>query len=115
VVIFTECDQLVCNPPESYQFLYVCIYDSNIPKINHKTTEVYFFFLLIITVSGTTESNIPNVGENALCALGDSCEETAATRSLNNTEFHLRVLETDILDQDLEPFIDDTPGSDDAM
>jgi hypothetical protein len=57
------------------------------------------------------ESNNPNVGENSLCALGgDSGKETAATRSLNNTEFHLRVLETDILDQDLEPFIDDTPG-----
>jgi hypothetical protein len=43
------------------------------------------------------------------------CEEIAPTRLLNNTEFHLKVLETDILDQDLEPFIDDTPGSDDGL
>jgi hypothetical protein len=61
------------------------------------------------------ESNNLNVWENSLRALGDLCEEIAATTSLNNTEFHLKVLETVILDQDLEPFIDDTPCMDDAV
>jgi hypothetical protein len=61
------------------------------------------------------ESNNLSVGENALCAIGDSCEEIAATRSLNHTEFHLKVIEKNILDQNLEPFIDDTPGSDDQV
>jgi hypothetical protein len=84
--------------------------------MNHKTTEVYFLFWGILTVSrdvGIQQSE--RWGKFPICALGDLCKEIAATRSLNHTEFHLKVLEKDILDQDLEPFIDDTPGSDDTV
>jgi hypothetical protein len=56
-----------------------------------------------------------NVGENQLCALGDSCEKIAGASALSDTEFRLRVIETDILVQDSEPFIDDTQGSDDTV
>jgi hypothetical protein len=61
------------------------------------------------------ESNNPNVGENELCALGDSCEEIEATSALSDTEFRLEVMETEILELDSEPFIDDTQGSDDTV
>jgi hypothetical protein len=50
VVYFTKCDQPVCDPTGLDHFLFVCIYNSNIPKTNHRTTEVYFIFLLTLTV-----------------------------------------------------------------
>jgi hypothetical protein len=58
------------------------------------------------------ESNNPNIEENGLCGLGDSCKEIAETSALSDTEFHLRVLETDILVvQESEPLYRGHPGA----
>ena len=61
------------------------------------------------------ESNNSDVEENGGCAVGDSCEDLAIICALNDEEFHLEVIESEISAGDSQPFSEDKEGSDDIV